>query len=130
MTSEARGGAKSVLIVDDDHAVRELAGTALRRAGFDVTFAPNGRTGIERFCSMSERFDLILMDYRMPEMDGLSACRVIRDCAPDTPIVIMSTEGVGEAALSAGATAFLAKPVLAHDLIDCVTRHIDTDAPS
>jgi two-component system, cell cycle response regulator DivK len=65
-----------ILLVEDDAENRDALGRWLRRRGFDVLSAPNGRTGVEM--ARSQRPDLILMDMEMPELSGWEATRQIR----------------------------------------------------
>ena len=119
---------KTVLVVDDDNSLRTLLVQALGREGFDIATAANGRAAVEQFCASGNDIHLALIDYEMPELDGLSACRALRNCcAPGTPIILMSAEPVQSAALDAGANAFLGKPFDLDDLLNCVREHIDND---
>ncbi|NND58981.1 MAG: response regulator transcription factor [Gammaproteobacteria bacterium] len=115
-----------VLVVDDDNSIRQLVGSALSRAGFNVTLAANGRIGVEHVRAATRPFGLILMDHHMPEMDGLKACRVMRSCAPDTPIIMMSTDQLSPVVREAGADDFLPKPFAIRELINCINKHIDS----
>jgi PAS domain S-box-containing protein len=85
--SRALAGRK-VLVVDDDAAVRESVGEILRADGGVVTVVGNGREAIERM--RRERFDIVLSDVVMPEMDGYELFQAARREAPDTPVVLMT----------------------------------------
>ena len=115
----------TVLVVDDDHAVRTLITTTLRQHGYGVTMATNGRMGLEHVLAAPAQYKLILIDYRMPEMDGLTASRAIRACAPDVSVVLMSSENVEFDPEETGVREFLPKPFDSMDLIDLVDRHLD-----
>ena len=65
-----------VLVVDDDADVRELVARALRRVGHQVTVAPNGHEAMAALSA--ETPDVVVLDYKMPEMDGISFLEVIR----------------------------------------------------
>ena len=104
-----------VLLVEDNAVNRKVASEILRKMGAVVTVAVNGREAVS-VCS-EQRFDAVLMDCHMPEMDGYSATAAIRKLPSpicDVPIIAL-TAGVSseerKTALAAGMTAFLAKPV-------------------
>ena len=113
-----------VLVVDDDRAIRTMVSATLRKRGYEVTLADNGRAGAEHVCAAPTRFSLIIMDYRMPEMDGLSACQVIRQCASAAPIFLMSAEKLVLDFAEIGVQEFLPKPFIATDLIALVDRYL------
>ena len=69
--------AKTILVVDDDADIRELIGFNLHQAGFKVETAENGIRGIEKAIKILP--ELILLDVMMPEMDGIEACKQLRD---------------------------------------------------
>ncbi len=101
----------SVLIVDDHPLFRMGLSMALKAEGFVVVGeAENGRQAVER-CRHSE-IDVVLLDVRMPELDGISACRAIT-AAEAPPLAVMLTTfeepAVIQAARDAGATAYLSK---------------------
>lgn len=100
-----------VLVVDDDAVYRRVLVHILEGEGHRVTVASHGREGIE-LC-LAESFDIVLLDLRMPGMDGYEVCRALR-AEPATralPVVIISAEGAEEklSALEAGADDFLRK---------------------
>ena len=79
-----------LLIVDDEEKIRALIRKYAEFEGHGVTEAENGMKAVE-LCR-TERFDLIIMDIMMPELDGFSACREIRKTS-DTPILMLSARG-------------------------------------
>src|SRR5579859_5028477 len=101
-----------VLIVDDELAIRDGLGRKLRREGFDVSLAGSGLEGLKLF--HVEHPDLVVLDIVMPEMDGLTVCRRVREVA-ETPIMMLSAQAIREEdiieGLNAGADEYLVKPV-------------------
>ncbi len=79
---------RRILVVDDDSAVRESIAEILRAEGSAVAEVSNGREAIERL--RKERFDLVLSDVVMPEMDGYELFQAARREAPETPVVLMT----------------------------------------
>jgi two-component system, OmpR family, response regulator MtrA len=106
-----------VLLVEDDPSIREVATLGLRAAGFDVTSAPDGPMGLERFRADSP--DLVLLDIMLPGLDGLEVCRAIRR-ESTTPVVMLTARGdtidvvVG---LEAGADDYVKKPFEMAELV-------------
>lgn len=106
---------KSVLVVDDSAMMRKIVMKNVKEAGFDVNFieAGDGQEGLEKFNAGG--IDVILTDWNMPNMDGVTMVKEIRKIDPEkkVPIVMVTTEGsadkVKEAVL-AGANNYLAKP--------------------
>ncbi len=122
-TTEAKApGAASrrlrILMAEDAADHRLLIAACLRRLPFDVDIAENGRNAVEKFTAPGA-YDLVLMDLQMPEMDGLTATRVIRAWEraahlPPTPIIALSAATLDrdiQQALEAGCNALMCKPV-------------------
>jgi two-component system chemotaxis response regulator CheY len=113
-----------VLIVDDSSLVRLYYRSALEKAGFEVEQAINGIEAMER--TLSQPFDLVIVDVNMPRMDGFTFVRTLRRVATDvasTPALMISTEAEIQdiaAARAAGANFYLVKPVSEVELV----RHV------
>ena len=120
-------GAK-ILVVDDAVDNRRALRDTLEALGFMVLEAENGRAGFE--LAQRERPNLILMDVMMPELDGLSATRLIRQC-PDianTPIITVSAVDGAHEAERAGANGYLSKPVDIRRLIGLISSFVAREA--
>ena len=103
-----------VLVVDDNEQNRALARATLEDEGYEVLLAENGAEGVAKF--EAERPDCVLMDVRMPGMDGFAACERIRSLSEGarTPILFLTAlrdVDTFDAALRAGCDDFLTKPV-------------------
>ncbi|MFP5488166.1 MAG: response regulator transcription factor, partial [Acidimicrobiia bacterium] len=100
-----------ILIAEDDRAVRESLGRALRLEGYDVTTVPNGVDALSTLAS--RRPDLLLLDVSMPVLDGLTVARVLRGEGDRVPILMLTARTEARdrvAGLDAGADDYLAKP--------------------
>ncbi|WP_083748555.1 ATP-binding protein [Pelomonas sp. KK5] len=123
-------GGPHVLLCEDNPVNQVVVQVMLMELGASVVITDNGRAGLEKL--RSERFDLVLMDMQMPEMDGLSAAREWRriEAGPTRlPIVCMTANSradEGDAALAAGMDDFLAKPFGISDLKQCLARWVTT----
>jgi two-component system response regulator AtoC len=108
---------KSVLIVDDQLTVRQLLHEVARKAGYDTWLAENGLKALEmtRECSPS----VIIMDIKMPVMDGLEAFRLIHQEFPEIPVILMTAYGTLDTVVEAmkmGAFDYLVKPSNVNEL--------------
>jgi len=106
-----------VLLIEDDPRLAEMVARYLGEAGFQVTLAGTGRTGIAR--AARDAFDVLILDLMLPDMDGLDVCRAIRARA-ETPILMLTARGdamdrvVG---LEMGADDYLPKPFEPRELL-------------
>ncbi len=104
-----------ILLAEDNPVNQKLASTILRKAGYQVTVASNGRQALETFTSTPDDFDIILMDIQMPGMDGYEASRNIRQKGfAAIPIIAMTAnamKGDRELCLEAGMNDYIAKPI-------------------
>ena len=100
------------LVVDDEKNMRRTFAAILEREGYEVIQAATGEQAIE-LCS-THAFDVVLMDVRMPGIDGVEAFRRIREQQGNAKVILMSAYDVQElkrVALEEGAIAFLSKPL-------------------
>lgn len=101
-----------ILIVDDEPSVRESVAAYLEDCGMRVLTAEDGEEGVRIFENDSP--DLILLDLRMPGMDGLDVMRIVTEKSPETPIIVISGAGLIDDAIESlrcGAWDFITKPV-------------------
>lgn len=115
-----------VAIVDDDPELVQLLTKMLDVRGIQACFStPDGDEAVVKFAKSSPMPDIVIMDYRMPTMNGLEAMREILRIKPDTKVIFLSANiEIKEEALEAGAAAFLNKPASIKDIY----RAIDTAA--
>ena len=101
-----------ILVVDDENNIRMMVRLALEQAGHEVRTAADGPTGLAEFGDGSD-FDLVLLDQRMPGMEGLEVLREMKARRPEARIVMITAYGTIDLAvdaMKAGATDFLRKP--------------------
>jgi len=117
--SAARGGGKTVLVIDDEDEVRVVARKLLEAVGFTVLTAVGGRDGVDSFRSFHDQVSVVLLDLSMPPPDGRATFRELRAIRADVPVVLCTGYGRQEVLASFGPdrpTAFLRKPFTASDL--------------
>ncbi len=112
-----------ILLVDDEPRITGALMRRLEATGYTVRHAINGLAGVE--AAALERPDLIIMDMRMPDIDGCEACQRIRSLpgCHDIPIVFLTAnaqEANRRRAMAVGAVAFLSKPFHSADVIKVV----------
>jgi PAS domain S-box-containing protein len=116
----------SILVAEDNPSNQKVLVQMLERLGYRPDAVSNGKEVIQ---ALKRRpFDLIFMDVKMPEMDGITATKVIRTVWPETgPKIIAITayalEGDRELCLEAGMDGYIAKPVMARDLVEALKMH-------
>ena len=119
---ESRFMSGMVLVVDDDEGVRAVMATALEDDGWTVETAENGRTALERL--VWARPLAIILDLRMPVMDGLTFAERYRDFPePRAPLILISATVTQSAVQATGAVTGLRKPVDLNVLLDTVRHH-------
>lgn len=109
---------EKILVVDDEKDIRKLVGIYLKKQGYTVEDAENGKIAIEMVKENSD-FDLIIMDIMMPEMSGLEACRAIREFS-SVPVLFLTAktqEPDKNDAYDTGGDDFLSKPFEQSELI-------------
>jgi PAS domain S-box-containing protein len=124
------GGTESILLVEDEEAVREIAGRILRRAGYTVREATTGAEAIRIFSSDPSAIDLVVTDVIMPEVGGWELASHIRTVQPECRILFMSgytEDSVLRRSMLEAGSAFLEKP-FTPELLSRKTREVlDSD---
>jgi excisionase family DNA binding protein len=114
----------SVLVVDDEEAVRQLIASALAsEAGRDVAVAADGPSALTMLTARA--FDLLITDLKMPGMDGLTLIRQARQLRPDLRVVIITgvpSEASAIDAINLGVSGYLPKPFRMPQILDIVSR--------
>lgn len=119
--------AKSILIADDEPLVRAYVRTVLEKAGYEVTEAEDGREVVRQVGRGNVQ--LVITDLVMPDQEGLETIQILRQKAPDVAIVAISGAfhpQYLEAARKMGAVVALPKPLTAKELLQAVSRALET----
>ena len=120
-----------LLVIDDEEGIRNLLDTLLRRKGYDVVLADDGRKGLVLF--RRERPDVVVLDLKMPEMDGVMVLQQIRSVDLTQPVIILTGAGTPEReqqVRALGVTEFVEKEFSLHCLGDALKRLLKTPTPS
>ncbi len=109
----------SIVIAEDERDIRDLIKFTLTYAGHEIADAPDGKKAVELAAEVMP--DLILLDLRMPKLNGFEACEAIKkdERTKDIPVVFLSARGIEEErdrANEAGAMGFIMKPFSPDDL--------------
>jgi DNA-binding response OmpR family regulator len=103
-------GSTRILLVDDEHSLQTLLSYPLRKDGYHVTSALDGREALERFTE--SRYDLVILDLMLPKLDGVEVCRQLRRHS-QVPIIMLTAKGSETdkvAGLEVGADDYITKP--------------------
>ena len=115
-----------ILIAEDEKTQRDLLEGFLKKEGFSVEAVANGREALQKI--EKDYFDVVLVDYKMPELDGLHTLREIRKLYPDLPVVMMTAYGTVETAVASmkeGALDYLTKPIDLDELLIILQKVIE-----
>jgi DNA-binding response OmpR family regulator len=125
--------AARILLVDDEQSIQTLLSYPLRKAGYDVVHATDGRQALERFDE--QQFDLVVLDLMLPKLDGLEVCRQLRTRS-SVPIIMLTAKSeeidkvVG---LEIGADDYITKPFSMREFssrIKAALRRVEMSRPS
>lgn len=108
----------TVLVVEDDSAIRRGLVDALRFAGYSPREAPDGKAGLD--AALAGDVDLVLLDILMPKMDGFTVLREVRKSKPQLPVIILTAKGEEQdkiRGLQDGADDYVVKPFSAMELL-------------
>ena len=122
------GGTETILLVDDEEALRELGSTLLNEFGYKVITACNGKEALEIYQWEGERISLVILDLIMPEMDGKKCMEEMLQVNPNAKVVLAS--GYSESGLANGdvtgrAKGFVQKPYNMSQLLTTIREILD-----
>ncbi len=126
-------GKGTILVVDDEDAIRSVVVRALSRVGFACVTAAEGREAVQLFQAAPARFRLVVVDLTMPVMDGKATMRAMREAHADVRFVVMSGLASADALAQCGdevVERFVEKPFDAQSMVDAVFAALDGGSPS
>jgi DNA-binding response OmpR family regulator len=112
-----------IMVVDDEALVRSSLEDILRLEGYDVLAVESGEAALSAL--QRENFDLILLDLKMPNLEGIDVLKAITRLSPDTKVILLTGHGSLESAIDAlrlGAYDYLLKPVSSNEILSSVAR--------
>ena len=115
---------KNIIVIDDDAPIRRGLVLALKKS-YEVFAAPSVDEGMELMAKV--RPDLVILDYNMPDKDGLVGLSMIRETNADIPVLFLTGNNepsIQQAAMSGGATAFVLKPFSMDELFKLVEEFV------
>ena len=116
-----------VLVIDDEEGIRDTLDTILRRKGYDVVLAEGGRKGLELF--RRERPEVVVLDFKMPEMDGMAVLQHLRHLTPGQPVIMLTgadIPGMEEQLRTYCVSEYVEKEFPLHRLGDALKRVLAT----
>jgi DNA-binding NtrC family response regulator len=117
---------ETILVVDDESLIRRSIGARLRASGYQVVEAENGRSAVERAAT---GIDLAILDFRLPDMDGLAVLKQLRQIDPDVLVILLTAYSSVDTAVEAmklGAYHFMNKPFDLDTLAALVEQALET----
>lgn len=118
-----------ILVVDDDKNIRLLLSQCLEGAGYQVVPAVDGEHALRKMAE--DRFDLVMLDMKLPGMDGIQVLRKLRSLNPGQTVVMITAHGTVETAVEAmklGAADYLQKPFTPEEIRAIVQHNLQREA--
>ncbi|HHT9155859.1 MAG TPA: response regulator [Candidatus Tripitaka sp. YC43] len=114
---------KRILIIDDEEPIRFALTTILQDQGYEVDASETGNAGLKKL--EETRYNIVLLDYNLPDINGLEVAQKAREIDNDVPIVFISAYGTTDVILRAvrlGAFDFIEKPIHSEELFSSIER--------
>lgn len=121
---------KKILIIDDDTYICTLLEKYLRKNGFEVEVTYTGKTGIAKL--KKDRFDIVLCDFRLPDMDGKQMLSEIKELHPSSQVIIItgySDVRMAVKLIKAGAYEYVTKPIYPEEILTIIKAALEGEAP-
>lgn len=119
--------AGKILVVDDEEVVLEMVKEALEFSGYNVRLARNGVEGVLALLDEKESIGFILMDIKMPRLNGIDALRIMKKIAPDIPVITFTghaESGEMSETVRLGAITCMTKPFRVEELLGTLKKYL------
>lgn len=116
----------NILIIEDDDLMQSMLVDSLKNKGYSISVSDNGLDGLRIF--QKSHYDLIILDLKLPKMDGMTVLKKVKEDSEETPIILMTAYGTVETAVEAmklGAFDYLTKPFLADELALIIKKALE-----
>ena len=130
VSAEIPRGNDRILLVDDEEAMVDAIKPMLERLGYQVAARTSSIEALEAFRANSDKYDLVITDYTMPNMTGIELTKKLLRLRPDIPIILCTgfSEQINEEkAKEKGIQAFLMKPIVMHEMANSIRKVLDQD---
>lgn len=120
---------KRILVVEDEAKISDIVKSYLEREGYEVVVASSGRAAL---AEIKNRYDLVILDLKLPDMDGETICSALREVS-DIPVIMLTAKSAEDdrvRGLGLGADDYVIKPFSARELVARVKAHLRRSAPS
>ncbi|HZL10154.1 MAG TPA: response regulator [Prolixibacteraceae bacterium] len=117
---------KTVLIAEDEEFIRFFYEKALQKTKANLFFVNDGLEAVEMIMENSE-IDLVLMDIRLPRMDGIEATTKIKELNPEMPVIIQTASSISsihDSAINCGCNEFITKPIKIETLLKLLNKYL------
>ena len=117
---------KTILIAEDDELSRYFFEKALKKTRANLFFVPDGMQALKMIEENAE-IDLVIMDIRLPKMDGIEATRKIKALNPELPVIVETAyamDTIRDEALKSGCDEFITKPIRIETLLTILKKHL------
>ena len=125
------GGRESILVVDDEESILEIASDALERHGYRTLIAGSGEEALEIYRAAEERIDLVILDLNMPGMGGSKCLLALKKIDPSVKVVVATghtSKARADEALALGASRFVPKPYPLREMLETIRGILDEKA--
>ena len=123
---QVKGGNETILVIEDEYAIRRATEKSLQRYGYTVLSAENGEEGVEMYRERKDEIAMVVSDLMMPKMDGIQTYRALRKDVPDLKFLLVTGYATPEVKDSDLEATMLSKPWTIQELLKSVRDILDS----